>query len=163
MCNHQIKLDLRDRIKNLLPLQQNEIFNIILKNDITYSCNNNGIFINITKIDIKLITEINKYINYIEKNEERLETIENECVDIFKNKSCNIENIYKIINFKEFENLNNIDKLEEIKNKMNIKKKKEYHLKFINTMKKYQRLITINNDNDNNINELIKKEYLIKI
>ena len=45
---------------------------------------------------------------------------------------------------------------------MNIKKKKEYHLKFINTMKKYQRLLYTNNDIDYNINELTKMNYLIK-
>ena len=45
---------------------------------------------------------------------------------------------------------------------MNSKKKKEYHLKFINTMKKYQRLLYVNNDLDYNVNELSKMDYLIK-
>ena len=66
------------------------------------------------------------------------------------------------VNFLEFTNLKNLTHLENIKNDINCKKKKEYHLKFINTMKKYQRLLYVNNDLDYNINKLSKIDYLIK-
>lgn len=165
MDEYKKKIDLKKQISDLLPIQQNEIFNIILNKNINYTSNNNGVFINITNMEDTLIDEINNYINYIKNNEERLEKIENKCEDIYNNKSNDISNVYKIINFKEFTDLNKdnipLNKLEKIKNEMNIKRKKEYHLKFINTMKKYQRLLCINNDFDNNINELKKMKYLI--
>ena len=81
---------------------------------------------------------------------------------MYNNTNNDVSNIYKIINFEEFINLKNLTNLEKIKNEMNSKKKKEYHLKFINTMKKYQRLLYVNNDLDYNVNELSKMDCLIK-
>tara|TARA_B100000424_G_C22638878_1_gene353364 strand:- start:60 stop:551 length:492 start_codon:yes stop_codon:yes gene_type:complete len=162
MINYKEKKELVQKITNLLPIQQNEIFNIFDNHNFNYSRNNNGVFINITNIDNNLVNEINNYINFIEHNQERLETIENTCENIYNNPNDDINSIYKIINFEEFTNLKNLTKLEKIRNDMNIKKKKEYHLKFINTMKKYQRLLYTNNDIDYNINELTKMNYLIK-
>ena len=162
MVEYKDKKELVKRISVLLPIQQNEIFNIFEKYNFNYSKNNNGVFINITDINDNLLNEINNYINFIEHNQLRLETIENTCENICNTTNDDINNIYKIINFEEFLNLNNLTKLEKIRNDMNIKKKKEYHLKFINTMKKYQRMLYTNNDFDYNINELNKMNYLIK-
>ncbi len=162
MIEYKDKKELVYKINNLLPIQQNEIFNIFKINKFNYTKNNNGIFINITNINDKLLNEINNYINFIGHNQERLETIENTCENIYNNTNDDSNNIYKIINFVEFTNLKNLTNLEKIKNDMNSKKKKEYHLKFINTMKKYQRLLYVNNDLDYNVNELSKMDYLIK-
>ena len=162
MVEYKEKKELVNKINNLLPIQQNEIFNIFQKYKNNYSKNNNGIFINITNINEQLLNEINNYINFIKHNQERLKTIENDCENIYNKSNNDVNNIYKIINFEEFTNLKNLSKLEKIKNDMNSKKKKEYHLKFINTMKKYQRLLYVNNDLDYNINELNKMDYLIK-
>jgi hypothetical protein len=162
MIEYKDKKELVYKINNLLPIQQNEIFNIFKINKFNYTKNNNGIFINITNINDKLLNEINKYINFIEHNQERLETIETTCENMYNNTNNDVSNIYKIINFEEFINLKNLTNLEKIKNEMNSKKKKEYHLKFINTMKKYQRLLYVNNDLDYNVNELSKMDYLIK-
>lgn len=162
MIEYKDKKELVYKINNLLPIQQNEIFNIFKINKFNYTKNNNGIFINITNINDKLLNEINNYINFIGHNQERLETIENTCENIYNNTNDDSNNIYKIINFVEFTNLKNLTNIEKIKNDMNSKKKKEYHLKFINTMKKYQRLLYVNNDLDYNVNELSKMDYLIK-
>lgn len=162
MIEYKDKKELVYKINNLLPIQQNEIFNIFKINKFNYTKNNNGVFINITNINDKLLNEINNYINFIGHNQERLETIENTCENIYNNTNDDSNNIYKIINFVEFTNLKNLTNLEKIKNDMNSKKKKEYHLKFINTMKKYQRLLYVNNDLDYNVNELSKMDYLIK-
>ena len=162
MVEYKEKKELVYKINNLLPIQQNEIFNIFHKHNFNYSKNNNGVFINITNINDILENEINKYINFIEHNQERLETIETTCENMYNNTNNDVSNIYKIINFEEFINLKNLTNLEKIKNEMNSKKKKEYHLKFINTMKKYQRLLYVNNDLDYTVNELSKMDYLIK-
>lgn len=162
MIEYKDKKELVHKINSLLPIQQNEIFNIFKINKFNYTKNNNGVFINITNINDKLLNEINNYINFIGHNQEHLETIENTCENIYNNTNDDSNNIYKIINFVEFTNLKNLTNLEKIKNDMNSKKKKEYHLKFINTMKKYQRLLYVNNDLDYNINELSKMDYLIK-
>jgi hypothetical protein len=55
--NNQIKRDLVNKILKLSKIQQNEVFNIIKNEGINYSSNNNGIFINLTKIDIDLISK----------------------------------------------------------------------------------------------------------
>ena len=162
VVEYKEKKELVEKIDNLLPIQQNEIFNIFQKYNINYSKNTNGVFINITNINEDIVNEINNYISFIEHNKERLEIIENSYDNIFNHPIEDINNVYKIINFEEFKNINSNAKLEKIKNDMNSKKKKEYHLKFTNTMKKYQRYICTNNDLDYNFNELKKLEYLIK-
>lgn len=58
-----------------------KIFNIIIKNDIKYSENRNGIFINLNKVSSDTILEIKNYIDYIniqEKNISNFENIKNE-------------------------------------------------------------------------------------
>ena len=146
----------------MTKIQQNEVLNIIKKEKINYSSNNNGIFINLTKIDMELINKINLYINYLKNNQENLNKIEDYCNDISNLKNSN-EMIYKIINFEEFINLKDYKFLEKIKEDLNLKKKKEINsnTKFINTTKKYQRLLFLNYENEN-LNNLKKEKYLIK-
>jgi hypothetical protein len=158
--NNQIKRDLVSKVLKLNKIQQTEVFNIIRKEGINYTCNNNGIFINLTKIDIKLINKINTYIDYLKNNQENLNKIEN-----YRNNITTINDndgeVYKIINFDEFKDLKNIKFLENIRTDLNLKRKKEIHTKFINTTKKYQRLLFINYEMDN-LNDLNKEKYLIK-
>jgi len=158
--NNQIKRDLVNKILKLSKIQQNEVFNIIKNEGINYSSNNNGIFINLTKIDIDLISKINVYIDYLKSNQENLNRIE----DYYNTITMYNENekkLYKIVNFDEYINLQNTKFLENIKNDLNLKKKKEINSKFINTIKKYQRLLFINYEHDN-LNDLSKENYLIK-
>ncbi len=158
--NNQIKRDLVNKILKLSKIQQNEVFNIIKNEGINYSSNNNGIFINLTKIDIDLISKINVYIDYLKSNQENLNRIE----DYYNTITMYNENekkLYKIVNFDEYINLQNTKFLENIKNDLNLKKKKEINSKFINTIKKYQRLLFLNYEHDN-LNDLSKENYLIK-
>ena len=158
--NNQIKRDLVNKILKLSKIQQNEVFNIIKNEGINYSSNNNGIFINLTKIDIDLISKINVYIDYLKSNQENLNRIE----DYYNTITMYNENekkLYKIVNFDEYINLKNTKFLENIKNDLNLKKKKEINSKFINTIKKYQRLLFLNYEHDN-LNDLSKENYLIK-
>ena len=158
--NNQLKRDLVNKVLKLNKIQQTEDFNIIRKEDINYTCNNNGIFINLTKIDIELINKINTYIDYLKNNQENLNKIEDYCNNI-TTMNDNDDEIYKIINFEEFKDLKNIKFLENIRTDLNLKRKKEIHSKFINTTKKYQRLLFINYEMDN-LNDLTKEKYLIK-
>ena len=158
--DNQIKRDLVNKILKLSKIQQNEVFNIIKNEGINYSSNNNGIFINLTKIDIDLISKINVYIDYLKSNQENLNRIE----DYYNTITMYNENekkLYKIVNFDEYINLQNTKFLENIKNDLNLKKKKEINSKFINTIKKYQRLLFLNYEHDN-LNDLSKENYLIK-
>ena len=43
-----------------------EIYKIIKDNNVSYSQNNNGIFINLTNIEDDILDKIIKYLNYIE-------------------------------------------------------------------------------------------------
>ncbi len=158
--NNQIKRDLVSKVLKLNKIQQTEVFNIIRKENINYTCNNNGIFINLTKIDIRLINKINTYIDYLKNNQENLNKIEDYCNNI-TTINDNDGEVYKIINFDEFKDLKNIKFLENIRTDLNLKRKKEIHSKFINTTKKYQRLLFINYEMDN-LNDLNKEKYLIK-
>lgn len=158
--NNQIKRDLVSKVLKLNKIQQTEVFNIIRKENINYTCNNNGIFINLTKIDIRLINKINTYIDYLKNNQENLNKIEDYCNNI-TTINDNDGEVYKIINFDEFKDLKNIKFLENIRTDLNLKRKKEIHSKFINTTKKYQRLLFINYEMDN-LNDLSKEKYLIK-
>lgn len=158
--NNQNKRELVTKILKLSKIQQNEIFNIIKNEGINYSSNNNGIFINLTKIDISLINKINLYIDYLKNNQENLNRIENyyNAITMYNE---NEKKIYKIVNFNEYVNLPNTKFLENIKNDLNLKKKKEINSKFINTIKKYQRQLFINYEYDN-LNDLSKENFLIK-
>lgn len=79
-----------------------KIFNIIKNNNINYSENRNGIFINLNEVSNKIIEEIEKYIEYIniqEKNISAFENIKNEFKkDFFTNikkedKDSNVTNL----------------------------------------------------------------------
>lgn len=59
-----------DKINNLNKEYQYEIFQIIKKNNINYTENNNGIFINFNEINC--INEILQYINFIDDNKKDL-------------------------------------------------------------------------------------------
>jgi hypothetical protein len=60
------KKKLMESVKKLSKDEIVEIFKIFLDNNIPYSENNNGIFINLNNVKEKTLNEINKYIDYIE-------------------------------------------------------------------------------------------------
>lgn len=67
--NHELYLNKKKLIESVKKLSKDEIieiFKIFLDNNIPYSENNNGIFINLNNVKEKILNEINKYIDYIE-------------------------------------------------------------------------------------------------
>ena len=66
--NNLTKLDLiRERVEKLDKIHQLEILKIFIDNDIKYTENKNGTFINITNIKPKIISLIDDYLNYVYK------------------------------------------------------------------------------------------------
>ena len=54
-----------------------KILEIIVKHDIKFSENNNGVFLSLNKLPIKTIKEIEIYLKYINEQENMSSTIEN--------------------------------------------------------------------------------------
>ena len=60
--------DLKEEISNLELCEQSEILKIIEKNNIKFTENKNGIFINMNKLTSKTIEEIECFLVYIKNN-----------------------------------------------------------------------------------------------
>ena len=68
---------LKNEIENLDKMFHIKIFDILLKNNIKYSENRNGIFVNMNSFDKKTINDIEKLLLYIKNQEQNLKDIEN--------------------------------------------------------------------------------------
>lgn len=69
--------DLKEKIEKLDKYNQIEILKIFLKHNVEITENNNGSFINLTYVKKRAFNEIQKYLKYIEKQEETLRETEN--------------------------------------------------------------------------------------
>ena len=80
---------LKSRIEKLDKIHQIKILDILIKNQIKYSENRNGIFLNMDSLNKKTIQEIKENLEYFQKQEKTLndiETIKEELnQDYFKN------------------------------------------------------------------------------
>ena len=70
-------IKLKEQMEKLNESQQLDVVRILMENQIKFSENSNGIFLNLTNLKIEEIEEINKYIQYISDQEANLITIEN--------------------------------------------------------------------------------------
>ena len=61
---------LKEQIENLDAFHHNKILKVLVKNDIKYSENRNGIFVNMNSFDENTVKEIEKTLSYI-KNQEK--------------------------------------------------------------------------------------------
>ena len=68
---------LKELIENLDVFHHNKILKILVQNNIKYSENRNGIFVNMNSFDEKTIKEIEKTLKYIKNQEKSLQDIEN--------------------------------------------------------------------------------------
>lgn len=68
---------LKTKIEQLNKKQQIEVLKIIMKLDVSFSENNNGIFFNLSGLSDQQLTKINSYINYVSDQEEALQEFEN--------------------------------------------------------------------------------------
>tara|TARA_B110000967_G_C18768580_1_gene501809 strand:+ start:569 stop:781 length:213 start_codon:yes stop_codon:yes gene_type:complete len=66
--NELVLKNLRDEISELEDFQQIEILKIVDKNDVKYSQNNNGIFLNMKNLDPQCLKEIYEFLEFIKIN-----------------------------------------------------------------------------------------------
>ena len=96
ICNN-----IKTRIANLSQNEIEEIFKIIYKNNNNYSKNNNGIFINLSWLDMDTINKIDNYINFCIKSHNEInkyEVICNMLNDSINSKDKPDENITENLN-----------------------------------------------------------------
>ena len=79
---YNIKKNIMNNIKKMNKNEYIEIFKIIKKNDIPYTENLNGIFINLNIVDEKILFKINNFINFIMYNNTELIEKEKKMNDI---------------------------------------------------------------------------------
>ena len=85
-------IKLKEQMEKLNESQQLDVVRILMENQIKFSENSNGIFLNLTNLKIEEIEEINKYIQYISDQEANLITIENMKKEYKKNFFMNNNN-----------------------------------------------------------------------
>jgi hypothetical protein len=71
--NTEYLQNLRDEIEKMEPIHQSRIFEIIKNKKLSYTENNNGIFINLTTIDEETIKDIKSYLLYVDLQQEQLD------------------------------------------------------------------------------------------
>ena len=67
---------LRDNIEKLDKLHHIHIFKLVKENNVDYTENTNGIFVNLSHVSKKVIDKITKYISYVSLQELELNDIE---------------------------------------------------------------------------------------
>ena len=68
--------ELKKKIENYNTNRQQEILTIFIKHNETYTENHNGTFINLSLCNKQTLTDIYKYIDYIEKQDLELDKLE---------------------------------------------------------------------------------------
>ena len=149
------KKELVKNIEKLSKIELEEIFNLLNSKNIEYTSNNNGVFINLKNFDKNLVKELQNYVLFLQNNNKKLDIDIKNNIEIVKNYNKN--NIDLIENFVEYVNLKDIEFLANINLKR--KRKKENYMKFINTKKKYNRILLNINDNELIFNELTHEKY----
>ena len=90
---------IRNTIENLDDSHHPEVLRILKDNNVSYTENRNGIFVNLTLVDPKILNSIEKYISFIEKQRKHLDTTEKikRTYKYFENdnkdKDCNVLNV----------------------------------------------------------------------
>ena len=67
---------LRDHIENMDSIHQVHIFKILKQNQIEYTENNNGVFINMTLLNSHTLKHIKNFIKYVDLQQKQLESVE---------------------------------------------------------------------------------------
>lgn len=67
---------LKEQIENLDVFHHNKILKVLVKNNIKYSENRNGVFVNMNSFDNETIKDIEKTLLYIKNQEKSLQDIE---------------------------------------------------------------------------------------
>jgi len=140
-------------IDELSKTEIEEIFKMLNNSDFEYTCNNNGIFINLIWMSDNLLENIEKYVEFCKKSQSEINKFENIC-DILNSKLIKVPSIINN-KLKHNNNLKNIIEIEEEdKNKMSSS------MKFYLLKKKYSKTSILSLPYSF-CNELVKEPFLI--
>ena len=118
------KKEIVNKIKSLSKIEHIEIFKILRRNNIKYTENSNGIFINLINIDNNIIKQIDEFISFCLNNKDSLVEKEN----IINEKKIIIDNKYYSSSSSNSDEETTIEDNYENKNidgsKINLKKNK---------------------------------------
>jgi len=67
---------LRDEIEKMDSIHKIHIFKILKENQIDFTENSNGVFINMTLLDDATLKQINNFIKYVNLQQKQLESVE---------------------------------------------------------------------------------------
>ena len=67
-CKIKDLKELREKINSLDNYEHLEILKIIIKNDVKFTENSNGVFVNMNKLDDKSLNEIKSFLSFINNN-----------------------------------------------------------------------------------------------
>lgn len=76
---------IENMIKHLSETQLEELFKILQKNNCEYTMNNNGIFLNLSRIDQIILDKIELFIKFCNESKKELDKYEQLCRDINDN------------------------------------------------------------------------------
>ena len=76
--------NLRNTIQSFSKEKQLDIFKMCKSNQIFFTENNNGIFINLTEMNNVQLLELQKYVNYIVDQETQIQKVEQEKKEMAK-------------------------------------------------------------------------------
>lgn len=83
-CDYDELYKIKNTIDDLNKVHHIEILHIFMKNKCEMSENQNGTFLNLTKIKREVISEVNDYLEYVEFQNESLKEIENKKKNLVK-------------------------------------------------------------------------------
>ena len=63
---------------------QIEILKIVTQNEVAYTENKNGSFVNLTNIDDAIVSKMVAYLNYVDEQESQLKEVENQKTELTK-------------------------------------------------------------------------------
>lgn len=149
---------LLDKISLLSSNDHYEILQIFKDNNIQYTKNSNGIFVNLNNIDNDLLDELMVYIDECKIKQDRLATLHQE-IKITENNDNFFKNEWEY-NYNNQYSWNNVELDEIVIKKINDfflilnqkknQKKKIIQLKFTNACKKFNKIATYDRKNEDN-------------
>ena len=120
-----LKKQIIERCKKLKEYEYVHLFNLIVKENIRYSKNNNGVFINLRLLSDETISKIDTYLKFVEDRMMKEKTMRDEIRKYSKSKDEQYEDLcYEKVYDKQYQNLNNYHK-HMIKNHSTIPEQKK--------------------------------------
>lgn len=95
-------IQLKNQIENIEKIHHIKILNILKNNNIKYSENRNGIFVNMTSFDSQTIDNIEKILSYIKTQEKSLIDVETMKLELSKDYFVNDNKDKKNNNINEY-------------------------------------------------------------